>query len=151
MTLLERIQEDLKAAMKARDERKVSTLRMLKAAAGNTAIQKQKGTLEDGEVLEVIQRMIKQHQESVEAFTKVGRSEAAEKEAKEAEILKGYMPAAMEEAELKALIGQTIQELKVSGPAAMGQVMKALMPKVKGRADGKLVSQLVQQLLSGAP
>ena len=148
--LFQRINDDLKTAMKAGDSVKVSTLRMLKAAASNLAIQKGKPELEDGEIQEVIQRSLKQHQESVDAFTKGNRPELAEKEAHEAKILKEYLPPSMEEGELKALIQATIKELGASGPAALGQVMKAVLPKVRGRADGKQVSQLVGQFLGGA-
>ncbi len=149
MTLSEQIDADLKTAMKAGDSQKVSTLRMLKAASSNQAIQKGKSSLEDGEIHEVIQETIKQHQESIEAFTKGNRPELAAKEEQEAKILKAYLPPAMGEAELKGIIQATIQELGASGPAALGQVMKAVLPKVKGRADGKQVSQLVGQLLHG--
>ena len=147
MTLAQKINDDLKAAMKAGDAAKVSTLRMLKAAVSNLAIQKSKADLEDGEILEVIQKSLKQHQESVDAFTKGNRPDLAEKETREAKILKEYLPPTMEERELKALIQATIRELGASGSAALGQVMKAVLPKVKGRADGKTVSQLVAQLL----
>ena len=147
MILHQRLDEDLKAAMKGGDSAKVSTLRMLKAAMGNQAIQKGKATLDEPEIVEVIRSQIKQHQESVEAFTKGNRPDLAKKEARELEILKGYLPAEMTEKELKDLIQGTLQELGVKGPAAMGQVMKALMPKVAGRADGKRVSQLVKELL----
>ena len=147
MTLAERIEDELKAALKGRDEAKVSTLRMLKAAISNLAIQKGKPTLEDGDIQEVIQKQLKQHQESIQAFTQGGRKELAQKEAHEAAILKTFLPPAMEEGELKAVIQVTIRELGVTGPAALGQVMKAVLPQVKGRADGKQVNQLVLQLL----
>lgn len=147
MTLSERIDADLKAALKSGDQVKLSTLRLLKAAIGNAAIQKQKSTLEEGEILGLIQRTLKQHEESIAAFSKGGRQELAEKEKKEAEILKGYLPPAMEEGELKGLVQETIREVGAGGPSALGAVMKALMPKVKGRADGKLVNQLVTQML----
>ena len=149
MTLIERIDEDLKVAMKGRDELKVSALRMLKAAASNTAIQKGKQVLEDGEIQEVIGKLIKQREESVEAFTKGGRPELAEKEAKEAAILRAYLPPAMSEAELKSLIQAAIQETGASGPQGMGAVMKAVMSKVAGRADGKIINQLVRESLGG--
>jgi uncharacterized protein YqeY len=147
MTLNDRINEDLKAAMKAREELKLSVLRMAKAAAGNAAIAKGKDALDDAEMIEVFQKMAKQRQESIDAFTKAGRTDMAEKEAKEAEILKAYMPAAMPEEELKAIIQAAIKETGASGPAGVGQVMKVVLPKVKGRADGKQVNQLVAQLL----
>ena len=149
--LSERIDAELKTAMKARDPEKVSTLRMLKAAISNLAIQKGKSVLEDPEVIEVIQKLMKQHQESIEAFTKGNRADLVAREANEMQILRAYLPPAMEEAELKALILATIQELKASGPGALGQVMKAVLSKVKGRADGRQVNQLVSQLLQGGP
>ena len=149
MNLSEKINEDLKTAMKAGDTMKVSTLRMLKAAISNAAIQKGKAVLEDGEILEVIQKSLKQHQESVDAFTKGDRPEMAEKEAHEARILKEYLPSQLSEEELKALIQAAIQELGVSGPSGMGPVMKAVNPKVRGRADGRTMSRLVAQLLQG--
>ncbi len=149
MTLSERIDEELKSAMKARDQAKVSTLRMLKSSVLNAAVQRGKNLLEDAEVIEVIQKMIKQHQESVDAFTKGGRADLAEKETHEASILKAYLPPAMDEAELKGIVQAAIQELGASGPNALGQVMKAVLPKVKGRADGKQVNQLAAKLLQG--
>ena len=149
MTLSERIGEELKSAMKAQDAARVSTLRMLKSEVNAAAIKLGKNFLEDGEIFEVIQRMLKAHQESVEAFTKGARADLVEKEKKEIELLKVYLPPAMGEEELKGIIKGAIGELKVSGPLAMGQVMKAVMPKIKGRADGKLVNQLVTQLLQG--
>ena len=147
MTLTEKIEGDIKTAMKAREELTVSALRMLKAACAESSLQKGKSSLEDGEVLEVIQKLLKQRNESVEAFTKGGRMDLAQKEAKEAQILKAYLPPAMDEKELRSLIEAAIRELGASGPSAMGQVMKAVSPKVKGRADGKQVSTLVAQIL----
>lgn len=149
MTLIERIDGDLKSALKAQDQMKLSALRMLKSEIGNVAIQKGKALLEDGDVLEVIQKLMKQRQESVDAFTKGNRMDLAEKESKEKELLKGYLPPAMDEMQLKGIIQATIQELGAGGPTALGSVMKAVLPKVKGRADGKLVNQLVAQLLQG--
>lgn len=149
MPLLEKVDEDLKGAMKARDELKVSALRMLKAAASNAAIAKGKANLEDAEVIEVIAKLIKQRAESVEAYTKGNRPELAEKERKEAEILKAYLPAQMPEEELKSIIQAAVKETGASGPQGMGAVMKAVLPKVAGRADGKRVSGLVAELLKG--
>ncbi len=150
MNLSERIDEELKGSLKAKDEIKVSTLRLLKAAISNQAIQQGKPSLDDSQIIEVTRKQIKQRQDSIEAFTKGLRAELAAKETKEAEILKTFLPAGMPEAELKTLIQSTIQELGVSGPSAIGQVMKAVMPKVGGRADGKQVSTLVAQLLQSS-
>jgi len=100
-------------------------------------------------VVEVIAKQVKQHEESIAAFRKGNRADLAEKEEKEARILKVYLPPAMSEEELKALVQSTLQELKVSGPQAVGQVMKAVMAKVKGRADGKKVNEWVRKGLEG--
>ena len=147
MNLLQQVDEDIKTAMKARDELKVSALRMLKAAASNAAIAKSKADLEDAEVLDVIAKLIKQRDESVEAYTKGNRPELAEKEKKEAAILKAYLPAAMPDEELKAIIQAAVKETGASGPQGMGAVMKAVLPKVAGRADGGKVSQFVREAL----
>ncbi len=147
MNLLQRVDEDIKTAMKARDELKVSALRMLKAAASNAAIAKNKANLEDAELLEVIAKLIKQREESVEAFTKGNRPELAEKEKKEAAILKAYLPAQMPDEELKAIIQAAIKETGASGPQGMGAVMKTVLPKVAGRAAGGKVSQFVREAL----
>lgn len=147
MGLSEQFDSDLKTALKAKDERKVSTLRMLKAALGNHAIQKGKPTLDEAEIIDVVRKEIKQHEESIAAFAKGGRNELVAKETKEAEILKSYLPPEMGEAQLRALIQETIRELGVTGPTAMGSVMKALIRKVGAQADGKKINQLVKELL----
>lgn len=147
MSLAQKIDEDFKAALKARDELKVSCLRMFKAAASNAAIQKGKLVLEDSEILDVIAKLIKQREESVEAFTKGNRPELAEKEKKEAAILKAYLPAALPDEELKAIIQVAVKETGASGPQGMGAVMKAVLPKVSGRAEGSKVSQFVRVAL----
>ena len=147
MTLAQRFDEDLKTAMKAREELKVSTLRLLKAASSNAAIQKGKPALEDAEMVDVIAKLVKQREESVAAYTKGNRPELAKKEEEEAKILKSYLPAQLSEAELKEIVQAAVQETGASGPQAMGAVMKLVMPKVAGRADGKLVNELVRQSL----
>ncbi len=147
MNLLQQVDEDLKTAMKARDELKVSALRMLKAAASNVAIQKGKSSLEDAEVMDVIGKLIKQRDESVEAYTKGNRPELAEKERKEAAILQAYLPAQMPDEELKGIIQAAIKETGASGLQGMGAVMKMVLAKVAGRADGARVSQRVREAL----
>ncbi len=147
MALLQKVDEELKTAMKARDELKVSALRMFKAAASNAAIQKGKSELEDPELLDVIAKLIKQREESIEAYTKGNRPELAEKEKKEAEILRAYLPAQLPEGEIRAIVQAAIQETGASGPQGMGAVMKAVLPKLAGRADSGKVSQIVRELL----
>ena len=148
MPLTQKIDEDLKTAMKARETLRVSTLRLLKAAASNAAISKGKALLEDGEVLDCIAKMLKQREESVAAYTKGNRPELAEKEKQEAAILKGYLSPALGDEELKAIIRAAIQESGAAGPQGMGLVMKVVMPKVAGRADGSKISQWVKEALS---
>lgn len=145
--LSDQVDQDLKAALKAREALKVSVLRMLKAAASNAAIQKAKDHLEEPDLLQVVAKLIKQREESVEAFRKGGRTDLADKEAKEAEILRGYLPPALGAEELKGIVQAAIQEAGAGGPQAFGAVMKIVIPKVVGRADGKTVSQAVKEAL----
>lgn len=147
MTLCDRVDQELKNSLKARETLKVSALRMLKAACSNAAIQKGKDRLEDPEFLGVVAKLIKQREESVEAFRKGGRTDLADKEGREAEILRSYLPPALSLEELKAIVQAAIQEAGAQGPQAMGAVMKVVMPKVAGRADGKAVSQAVKEAL----
>ena len=147
MSLAQRFDEELKSAMKAKEELKVSTLRMLKAAASNAAIAKGKPALEDGEMVEVIAKMVKQREESIAAYTKGNRPELAQKEEAESKILKAYLPAQLSEAELKEIVLAAVKEAGGGGPQAMGAVMKLVMPKVAGRADGKRVNEIVKQSL----
>ena len=135
--------------MRERDEIRVSTLRMLRAALQNVAIEKRKQALEDGEVLEVVSKLIKQHHDSIEGFRKGKRQDLVQKEEAELAILKSYRGAEMTEQELETLVEEAIREADVSGPNAFGQAMKVVMSKVKGRADGQTVSALVRRRLEG--
>lgn len=148
MTLTQKIDDDLKTAMKAREALKLSALRMLKAGVSNAAIQKGKEILEDGEVMEIISKLLKQRDESIAAFTKGGRPELAEKEQQEAAILKAYLPPGLSDEELKAIVQAAVQETGASGPQSMGVVMKAVIRKVAGRADGGKISQQVKEALN---
>ena len=147
MPLLAKIDEDLKTAMKAREELKVSTLRLLKDAISKAAIQKQKAVLDDAEVIAEIAKLVKQREESVAAYTKGNRPELAQKEQTEAKILQAYLPAQLSDEELKGIVQAAVKEAGGSGPQAMGVVMKLVMPKVAGRADGKRVNEIVKQSL----
>jgi uncharacterized protein YqeY len=146
MSLSERLNEDMKQAMKAQDKFKLSVIRMVRSAIKNIEIDT-KRTLDDNEVLDVLSREIKQRKDSLQEFEKAGRDDLAETVKAEIAVLSDYMPQQLSEEEVKAIVQQTIQETGASSKADMGKVMGALMPKVKGRADGKLVNQLVQQLL----
>jgi uncharacterized protein YqeY len=149
MTLTQRVDSDLKDAMRAKDANKLGVLRMLKSALKYAAIEKSgaEGELDDAEANQVIRKQVKQRQDSIESFEKGGRAELAEKEKGEVAILNQYLPAAMSAEELAGLVGETIAEVGATSKAQMGAVMKALGPKVAGRADGKTLSQEVQKQL----
>lgn len=146
MNLTERLNDDMKQAMKSKDKFRLTTIRMVLAAVKNQEIDL-KRPLEDSEVLEIIGREIKQRKDSLQEFTKAGREDLAENVAAEIDIISVYLPEQLTEEEVKEIVQQTIQETGASSKADMGKVMAALMPKVKGRADGKLVNQLVLQFL----
>jgi len=145
----ERLMVDLKGAMKAGETLKVSVVRMVRSSIKYKEIQKGKGQiLSEGEVVAIISSSIKKSQDSIAFFSKGGRKDLEEKEAKEVEILKSYLPAALTEGELRGLIGEIIKENEASSSKDFGKVMKAVMPKVVGRADGGLVNRLVREMLN---
>lgn len=146
MSLSERLNEDMKQAMKSQDKFKLSTIRLIRATIKNLEIDL-KRTLNDNEVLDILSREIKQRKDALQEFTKAGREDLADKVKAEAEIIAEYLPQQLTEEEIKVIVQQTIQETGASSKADMGKIMSALMPKVKGRADGKLVNQAVQELL----
>lgn len=146
MSLSERLNEDMKQAMKSQDKFKLSVIRMVKASIKNLEIDQHK-TLDDNEVLDILSREIKQRKDSLQEFKQAGRDDLVQKLEAEIAILMEYMPQQLSEEEIKVIVQQTIQEVGATSKADMGKVMGALMPKVKGRADGKLVNQLVQQSL----
>lgn len=150
MALQKRIDEDLIAAMRAKDSTRLGVLRMLKAALKNVAIDKAGagGELEDSEAVAVVRKQVKQRQDSIESFEKGGRIELAEKERAEIAVLTGYLPQAMSAEELKRVVAETIAETGATSRAQMGAVMKALQQKVAGRADGKTLSMEVQRQLA---
>lgn len=150
MPLAQQIDADLKDAMRARDAEKLGVLRMLKSALKYAAIEKAgaEGELDDAEATQVIRKQVKQRQDSIESFEKGGRAELAEKEKSELALLSSYLPAAMSAEDLTRLVQETIAETGATSRAQMGAVMKALGPKVAGRADGKSLSQEVQRQLA---
>jgi uncharacterized protein YqeY len=146
MTLKERLSDDLLAAVKQRDPIRVSTLRLLISALRNKEIARKKESA-DSDVLEVIQTEAKSRRESIEQYKNGGRKDLADKEEAELKVLMAYLPEAMSESQLRELVQGTLQEVGAKGPQDMGRVMSALMPKIKGRVDGKQAQQVVQQLL----
>ena len=150
MTLLERVDSDLKEAMRAKDARRLGVLRLLKSALKYAAIAKSgaEAELSEAEAAQVIRKQVKQRRDSIEGFEKGGRAELAEKEKEELSILNAYLPQAMSGAELAKIVRKTITEIGATSKAQMGAVMKALQVKVAGRVDGKTLSTEVQKQLS---
>jgi uncharacterized protein YqeY len=150
MTLSQRIDSDLKEAMRAKDAIRLGVLRMLKSALKYGAIEKPgtEGELNDADAVQVIRKQAKQRQDSIDSFEKGGRAELAEKEKAELAILNSYLPQQLGPEQLAALVRETIAETGATSKAQMGAVMKALQPKVAGRADGKTLSQEVQKQLA---
>ena len=149
MTLQERIDSDLKDAMRAKDATRLGVLRMLKSALSYAAIEKSgaDGKLDDAEFIQVVRKQAKQRQDSIESFEKGGRAELAAKEKEELSVLNGYLPQPLSSDELSQIVRETISETGATSKAQMGAVMKALQSKVAGRADGKTLSQEVQRQL----
>ncbi len=147
MTFLERINQDITAAMKAKEAERLSTLRMVKTALKNKEIDKM-AALTDDEALKILQALVKQRRDSVEQYTQGGRPELAAKEAAEIKMIEAYLPAALGEAAVGAIVEATVAELGATSAKEMGQVMKAVMVKLAGQTvDGKVVSQLVKARL----
>jgi uncharacterized protein len=151
MTLSQRIDSDLKEAMRAKDTTKLSVLRMLKSALKYSAIAKSgaEAELNDTEAAQVIRRQARQRQDSIESFEKGGRAELAQKEKEELSILNEYLPQPMSADEISKVVRETIAEAGATSRTQMGAVMKALQAKVAGRVDGKALSAEVQKQLSG--
>jgi uncharacterized protein YqeY len=147
MSLEEKLVEEMKQAMKSNDKLRLSTIRMIRSALKNKEIELRK-KLEDEEVIKVIQVMVRKGEESVEQFQAGGRVDLVEKEKKEIEILKSFLPQPLSQEELLKIIDQSIQEIQASSPKDIGKVMKSIMPKIGGKADGKLINQLVKERLS---
>jgi uncharacterized protein YqeY len=147
MSLEERLIEEMKGAMKSGDKLRLSTIRMIRSALKNKEIEVRK-KLEDEEVVKVIQAMVRKGEESVEQFQTGGRTDLVEKEKKEIEILKSFLPQALSRDQMLEIIDQSIQETQASSLKDIGKVMKSVMPKIGGKADGKLINQLVKERLS---
>lgn len=142
----ENIQKEVGVALKAGEKEKLSTLRMLLSAIKYKEVDA-KRQLNDEETLQVVSTLIKQRQDSVEQFTKGGREDLAQKESREIEVLKAYLPPQLSEEEVRTIIKKAAEETGASGQKDMGKLMKAVMPLVKGKADGKLVNDIVKEVL----
>ena len=149
--LKERMRTDLTAAMRARDQVRMRTLRMALSSIRNEEVAGASAReLTDDEVLKVITREAKKRREAAEAFGAAGRDEQAAAERAEGEVLAGYLPAQLSDDELSALVAAAIAETGASGMSGMGQVMKTLTPRIAGRADGARVAAEVRRRLSGS-
>ncbi len=147
MSLKERLKADMKEAMKAKDKVKLSTIRMINSLIKNAEIEK-RGELTDEEIIQLLMKYAKQRKESIEMYEKGGRQDLVEKEKAELAVVESYLPKQMSEEEIREIVKQTIEEVGASSVKDMGKVMKAVMPKVKGRADGSVVNRIVKELLT---
>lgn len=148
MVLEEKILNDYKEALKQKDTLRSSVLSFLRAEMINVAVAKKKNKLDDGEVITVIKKQVKQRQDSIEQFTKGNRLDLADKETKELQILKTYLPPELPPEEINKIIEEAILATSAQGMKDMGKVMKEASAKIAGRADAKFVSDLVRERLS---
>ena len=149
MTLKERITEDMKAAMRARETARLSAIRLLLAAIKQKEVD-ERVVLDDAAVVAIIDKMLKQRRDSIAQYEGAGRGDLADAEKFEAELLTGYMPAGLSAEEVAEAVGAALVETGASAPGDMGKVMAVLKPKLAGRADMTEVSRLVKARLSGA-
>jgi len=146
--LEEKLMNDYKEALKAKDTLRASALNFLRAQILNVAIAKKKKKLDDEEVLAVIKKQAKERQDSIEQFQKGGRVDLADKESRELEILKAYLPPALPQDQIQKIIDEVVSDIGDQGLKDMGRVMKEVNAKCAGKADGKTVSELVRERLS---
>ena len=147
MSLKEKIENDLKEAMKAKESLKVSCLRLIKAAVKNKEIDV-RGALDEAQITSILSTLAKQRKESIEQFKKGGRDDLVKQEEAELAILNSYLPKQMSEKEIEEIIVKTIAEVGAKDIKEAGKVMKAVMPKVAGKADGKIVNAIVLKKLN---
>jgi len=161
MTIKEKIQQDFKEAFKNKEELKISTFKILQSEIRNAEIAKKtkmlkdgavddidsKSQLDDEEVMQVVGKEAKKRKDALEIYKKEGRSELQKREEDELAVLSVYLPEQLSEAEISKLVEEAVRDSGVSGPSDMGKIMKDLMPKVKGRADGNLVNSIVKEVM----
>jgi uncharacterized protein len=147
MSLQERISQEIKSAMLAKDADRLSALRMLKSTLGYVQIERKTESLPDADVVAIVQKEVKKRRDSIEQFEKGGRPELAAKEKQEISVLETFLPQALAPEELEKLVRTTIQETGATSKKDMGSVIKAVQAKAAGRADGKSISTLVGKLL----
>lgn len=148
MTTLERLREDMKTAMREKDSLRLNTVRMLIADLKNREIDK-RAPLDESEVVDALVSTVKKRKDVIAEARAAGRADVAEREEAELKLVEVYLPQGLSEAEIKALVDAAVAESGAKSPQEMGKVMKILMPQVKGKADGKLVNDLVKARLGG--
>ncbi|MFD2630871.1 GatB/YqeY domain-containing protein [Oceanobacillus kapialis] len=148
MELLEQLNQDMKQAMRQKDKDKLSVIRMVKASLQNESIKLGKDSLNEEEELSILSRELKQRKDSLQEFKSAGRDDLVKKLEVEINILQEYMPKQLTDEELEAIVQSTIREVNATSKKDMGKVMSAIMPKVKGKADGSQINKLVQQHLN---
>jgi len=146
-TLKDRITEDMKSAMRAKDAPRLSAIRLLQAAIKQKEVD-ERISVDDAAVMSIVEKLIKQRKDSIEQFAKAGRNDLVDKEKAELELLSGYLPQQMSDAELEVAVNAAIAESGAAGPQGMGKVMAALKPRIAGRADMGKASAIVKQRLS---
>jgi len=147
--LMQRLQADYKEALRARDERKVGTLRLLFARAKNAAIEQRVEEVDETTLLSLLQKEVKQREDSIAQFEAGGRTDLVQKETAERDILRAYLPAELSDEEIRAVIRRVIAETGAQGRAGIGKVMRPIMAELKGRVDGARVNRLVAEELGG--
>lgn len=150
MTFLEQITEDIKAAMKARDSKSLEALRGIKKELIEAQTKGAQHELEEADIMKILQKMVKQRQDSAQLYTEQNRPDLAEEETTQAEVISRYLPKALSQEEVEAAIRKIIAEVGATSPKDMGKVMGVASKQFAGRADGKMVSDLVKQILAQA-
>lgn len=147
MSLAERLEDEMKSALRAGDKLRLSVIRMARAAVQNKEIE-DRGKLDDGAIVKVITGLVKKGEESLSHFQQANRSDLIEKQEEELKVLRSFLPQQLSRDEILMLIEATVKETKALDMRDLGKVMKSLMPKIAGRADGKAVQQMVREKLS---
>lgn len=147
MGLREQLQQDLKSAMRARDNRRKSALRMVLTSIQLAEVE-QKDALTDEAIIDLIRKEVRRREDALSIIKEAGRDDLVEEEQAELEILKPYLPQLMSQDEVDVIVQEVIKEVEATSPADFGKVMRVLMPRVKGKADGRMVNQAVRNLLS---
>jgi len=149
MSLKEKLDQEMKNALKERDRTRLSTIRLIRDAIKNREIDQGREELDDNGVIKVISTMVRKGEDAVEQFKRGGRQDLVDEESRQLEVLRGFLPQQLSKDEIRSLINEAVGEAKAVDMRDLGKVMRILMPKVSGRADGKTVNEMVRERLSG--